>query len=31
MSVDLYRWAERCDGQPCPGDCDNCNKNDEDE
>ena len=29
MSVDLYRWTEACDGQPCPGDCDLCTKNEE--
>lgn len=31
MSVSLYRWNESCDGQPCPGDCDVCDKNTEDE
>lgn len=27
MSCSLYRWTEECEGQPCPGDCDLCNKN----
>lgn len=27
MSCSLYRWTEKCEGQPCPGDCDLCNKN----
>ena len=31
MSVSLYRWTEACYGQPCPGDCDLCFKNCEDE
>lgn len=31
MSVSLYRWNESCDGQPCPGDCDSCTRNTEDE
>lgn len=26
MSVSLYKWTEACEGQPCPGDCDLCNK-----
>ena len=24
MSVSLYRWAEKCEGRYCPGDCDYC-------
>ena len=31
MSVSLYRWTEACDGDRCPGDCDNCRKNEEGE
>jgi len=31
MSCSLYRWTEACDGQPCPGDCDVCDKNMEDD
>lgn len=31
MSVSLYRWNESCDGQPCPGDCDVCPRNREEE
>ena len=26
MSCSLYRWTEECDGQPCCGDCDFCDK-----
>lgn len=29
MSVDLWSWTERCDGDYCPGDCDLCRKADE--
>lgn len=31
MSVDLWRWTERCDSIPCAGDCDLCSENEEDE
>ena len=31
MSVSLYRWTEACDGGFCPGDCDLCSRNEEDE
>ena len=31
MSCDLWRWTEECDHRPCPGDCDLCEENDEDE
>lgn len=31
MSCDLWRWTEECDRRPCPGDCDLCEENDEDE
>lgn len=31
MSVSLWRWTEACDGQPCPGDCDNCDYEPEEE
>lgn len=24
MSCSLYRYSEKCDGRPCPGDCDLC-------
>lgn len=24
MSCSLWRWTEACEGQPCPGDCDLC-------
>lgn len=24
MSVSKWRWTEVCDGQACPGDCDEC-------
>ena len=27
MSCSLYRWTEECDWQPCPGDCDVCDRN----
>lgn len=30
MSVDLWRWSEECDHRPCPGDCDLCDKEEED-
>lgn len=26
MSVSKYRYSKSCDGQPCPGDCDLCGK-----
>lgn len=28
MSVNLWRYTEDCEGQPCSGDCDNCSKED---
>lgn len=31
MSCSLWRWTEECEGKPCPGDCDLCEENDEDE
>lgn len=31
MSVSLYRWTEECDKRECPGDCDLCHENEEDE
>ena len=31
MSCDLWRWTEECDYIPCPGDCDLCDHNEEDE
>ena len=31
MSVSLYRWTEECDRRECPGDCDMCHENEEDE
>ena len=31
MSVSKWRYTEACEGRPCPGDCDNCSKEDEDE
>lgn len=30
MSVSLWRYTEDCNGNPCPGDCDLCEKNLED-
>jgi hypothetical protein len=27
MSVSLWRYTEDCNGNPCPGDCDLCEKN----
>ena len=29
MSVSLWRYTEDCNGNPCPGDCDLCNKESE--
>ena len=29
MSVSKWRYTEACDGAPCPGDCDECGKNEE--
>ena len=26
MSVSLWRWSEDCEGVPCVGDCDLCNR-----
>ena len=31
MSVSKWNWSEVCDSRPCPGDCDNCTYEDEDE
>ena len=31
MSCSLWRWTKDCDGKPCPGDCDVCGKEEEDE
>lgn len=31
MSVELYRYTAECDGDYCPGDCDRCKKNMEEE
>lgn len=31
MSCSLWRWTEACDGQPCPGDCDICDYDPEEE
>ena len=31
MSVDLWRYTEACEGIACPGDCDNCHENEEEE
>lgn len=31
MSCSLYRWSPDCEFDYCPGDCDLCNKNNEDE
>ena len=31
MSVSLYRWTAECDIDFCPGDCDLCEKNKEEE
>lgn len=31
MSCSLWRWTEECDSRPCPGDCDLCEENNEDE
>ena len=30
MSVSLWRWSEKCEGKPCPGDCDECGEEDDD-
>lgn len=27
MSVSLWRWSEDCEGVPCVGDCDLCDRN----
>ena len=29
MSVSLWRYTERCEGRPCPGDCDVCEVEDD--
>lgn len=31
MSCSLWRWTEECDSRPCPGDCDLCEENFEEE
>ena len=31
MSCSLWRWTPECDHDACPGDCDFCSKNMEDE
>lgn len=31
MSVSLWNWSEVCDSRPCPGDCDNCDYEPEEE
>ena len=31
MSCSKWRWTEECDSRPCPGDCDLCEENNEDE
>ena len=31
MSCSLWRYTESCDYHPCPGDCDLCEENNEDE
>lgn len=31
MSVSKWRYTEQCEGRPCPGDCDLCDENNEDE
>ena len=31
MSTSLYRWDESCEGVPCPGDCDLCAKDQDDD
>lgn len=31
MSVSLWAYTESCEGKPCPGDCDNCNKPEEED
>ena len=31
MSCSLYRWTEDCEGRECPGDCDVCDRNMEEE
>jgi hypothetical protein len=28
MSVSKWAWTEDCEGQPCPGDCDLCERRD---
>ena len=29
MSVSKWAYTSRCDGEPCPGDCDCCSKTEE--
>ena len=31
MSVDKWNWSPDCEGRPCPGDCDLCDKEDREE
>ena len=31
MSVSLWAYTESCDGKPCPGDCDNCGRAEDEE
>lgn len=31
MSCSLWRWTEICDHRPCPGDCDQCGYEEEDD
>lgn len=31
MSCSLWRWTEACDNRPCPGDCDLCGYEDEED
>lgn len=31
MSCSLWRWSERCEEKPCPGDCDKCKEEEDDD
>lgn len=31
MSVSLWAYTESCEGRPCPGDCDNCGRAEDEE
>lgn len=31
MSTDKWKWTEICDTRPCPGDCDLCDYDDEED